>query len=70
MKQMRDAVDRPGISLDVSVMLLRLGGIKTQYYDASRDISSPHYKPKKRIVYDHYDYDEVVNKDKKNKTKK
>lgn len=69
-KQMRDAVDRPGISLDVSVMLLRLGGIKTQYYDASRDISSPHYKPKKRIVYDRYDYDEVVNKDKKNKTKK
>jgi len=63
--QMRGAVDRPGIALDVSVMLLRLGGIKTQYYDATRDISSPQYKEKKRIVYDMYDYDEVIKKGKK-----
>ncbi len=70
-QQMRDAVDRKGISLDVSIMLLRLAGIKTQYYDASRDISSPQYKSKKRIVYDRYDYDEVVNKAKeKPKSKK
>ncbi len=68
-KQMRAAVDRPGISLDVSIMLLRLGGIKTKYYDASRDISSPSYKPKKRIVYDRYDYDEVINKSKEEKGK-
>lgn len=61
-EQMRAAVDRPGIGLDVSIMLLRLGGIKTPYYDATRDISSPQYKPKKRIVYDRYDYDEVVKK--------
>ena len=68
-KQMRDAVDRPGISLDVSIMLLRLAGINTPYYDASRDISSPKFKTKKRIVYDKYDYDEVVNKAKEEKKK-
>lgn len=66
-EQMRAAIDRPGISLDVSIMLLRLGGIKTQFYNASRDISSPHYKPKKRIVYDRYDYDEVINQEKNKK---
>lgn len=65
--QMRSAVDRPGISLDVSMMLLRLGGIKTPYYDATRDISSPQFKVKKRIVYDSCDYDEVIKKEKKEK---
>ena len=69
-QQMRDAVDRPGISLDVSIMLLRLAGIKTPYYDATRDISSPEFKTKKRIVYDRYDYDEIVNKAKEEKNKK
>lgn len=69
-QQIRDAVDRPGISLDVSIMLLRLAGIKTPYYDATRDISSPEFKTKKRIVYDRYDYDEIVNKAKEEKNKK
>ena len=68
--QMRSAVDRPGISLDVSVMLLRLGGINTPYYDATRDISSPQFKVKKRMVYDCCDYDEVIKKEKEGLVKK
>ena len=59
---LRNAAKRPGMVQDVGFLLLRLAGVKTPYYIPQRDISSPHYQPYRRIVYEKFDYDEVVNK--------
>ena len=59
---LRNAAKRPGMVQDVGFLLLRLAGVKTPYYIPQRDISSPHYQPYRRIVYEIFDYDEVVNK--------
>lgn len=46
---------------DVSNMLFDLGGIDTRYYNASRNVLDARgFKPVRRIVYDHYDYDKLV----------
>lgn len=59
---LRNAASRPGMINDASYLMLRLAGVNTQYYVPQRDISSPSYKPTKRIVYDKFDYDKVINK--------
>ena len=59
-KQLKASVSRPGMVTDAGNLLLRLAGITTPYYIAGRDISSPHYKPQRRIVFDKYDYDLIV----------
>lgn len=61
MGQLRAAASRPGMVLDASNLLLRLAGINSPYYMPHRDISSPHYKPYPRIVFEKYDYDKVIN---------
>lgn len=61
-EQLRNAASRPGMVHDAAHLLLRLAGINTRYYLPQRDISSPHYKPMPRIVYDRYDYDKIVKK--------
>lgn len=59
-QQLRTVATCAGMTQDVGFMLLRLAGIKTPYYQPQRDISNPQYQPQPRIVYDKYDYDEVV----------
>jgi heptose-I-phosphate ethanolaminephosphotransferase len=59
--QLKSAAKRPGMVTDASHLLLRLAGINTPYYLPERDISSPHYKPQPRIVFDKYDYDNIIN---------
>ena len=55
------ACHRPMVNDDVSNMLLDLGGIDTRYYNASRNVLDARgFKPVRRIVYDHYDYDKLV----------
>ena len=63
---LRRAATLPGMITDASYLMLRLAGVNSCYYKPELDISSPSYKPRKRIVYDKFDYDEVINK----KTKK
>ncbi len=58
--QIKSAANRPGVVLDASNLLLRLAGINTPYYLPYRDISSSQYEPYPRIVFDKYDYDEVI----------
>ena len=41
-------------------MLFDLGHIKTPYYKAERNPLSTQFIPGKRIVYDKYDYDELI----------
>ncbi len=64
--QLRQAASKPGMINDASFLMLRLAGVSSSYYLPQRDISSPAYKPTKRIVYDKYDYDKVI-KTKQNK---
>lgn len=55
------ACHRPMVNDDVSNMLFDLGGIDTRYYNASRNVLDARgFKPVRRIVYDHYDYDKLV----------
>lgn len=58
--QLKAAATRPGMVQDVGTMILRLAGVSTPYYRPERDITSPSYQPQQRIVFDKYDYDEIV----------
>lgn len=58
--RIRNAVDNPFTNDDLSNMLFDLGHIKTPYYKAERNPLSTQFIPGKRIVYDKYDYDELI----------
>ncbi len=54
------AVARPFMTDNVGQTLLRLGGVHSVYYRPERDVTSPRFTPRKRILYDHVDYDAVM----------
>ena len=63
-----DATDKPYLPDVIGHSLFRLAGIQTPYYIEDRDVTSPHYKPRKRIAVStarEYDYDAIVKKKKK-----
>lgn len=55
----KNAVNRPFISDNLCNMLFNLGGIETPYYRDSLDLISPNYKCKKRIINNHYIYEDI-----------
>ncbi|MDY5259960.1 MAG: arylsulfatase, partial [Sodaliphilus sp.] len=56
----RAAVNRKFMTDNVGQTLLRLGRISTEYYRAERDVTSPRFTTRPRILYDHVDYDAVM----------
>ena len=46
------ALDRPFMTDNVAQVLFDLAGLKTPYYKADRDLISPQFKPRKRIIDD------------------
>lgn len=60
--QMKAALNRPFMTDNVGQILLHLGGIRTPYYRPERDLISPSFKKRPRILYDHVDYDQVMAK--------
>ena len=58
--RIKAAVNRPFMTDRVGFLLMDLGTLQTPYYKAENDLISPQYKPKKRFIYDHADYDEIM----------
>ncbi len=58
--EIQAAVHRPFMTDNVGQTLLRLGRVNTEYYRPERDVTSPRFTPRKRILYDHVDYDAVM----------
>lgn len=56
---LKAATSRPYVITNAGHLLLRLGGIKTKYYNPWHDVSSKQYRPTKRIIYYTYDYDSI-----------
>ena len=56
----RAAVNRKFMTDNVGQTLLRLGRISTEYYRPERDVTSPRFTTRPRILYDHVDYDAVM----------
>ena len=57
------ALDRPFMTDNVAQVLFNLAGLNTPYYKADRDLISPQFKPRKRIIDDSgsmvCDYDQL-----------
>ena len=60
MRHIESAKDRPFMIDNLCHMLFDLGGIKTRYYNAERNILSPIFKPKSRIIANRIDYDSIM----------
>ena len=60
MKNLKNSVNRPFMTDNVGQLLFDLGRVKTHYYKPDRDLISPQFKPRKRILYDEVDYDKVM----------
>lgn len=55
------ARNRPFMTDNVCQVLFHLGNIKTNYYHEERDLLSPNFTPRKRIIDEQYDYDSIIN---------
>ena len=66
-QRLKTALNRPFMTDNVGQLLFSLGKVKTVYYKPERDPMSPQFKPRKRILYDRVDYDEVMKKAKRDK---
>lgn len=61
-KNIATSVNRKFMTDNVGQTLLNLGRIKTSYYRPERDVISPRFTTRTRLLYDHVDYDEVMKK--------
>ena len=59
-KDLQASVNKKGMIDNVCQLLFRLANIKTSFYNSERDITSSKYKTKKRIIYDKFNYDDIV----------
>ena len=55
-----ESVNRPFLSDGMSQLLLYLAGISCPWYDDSRNLISPRYQSKRRIIGGSVDYDELM----------
>ena len=58
-RNIKAALHRPFMTDNVGQLLFHLGAIRTAYYRPERDLISPSFRPRPRILYDHVDYDKV-----------
>ena len=58
-RNIKAALHRPFMTDNVGQLLFHLGAIRTGYYRPERDLISPSFRPRPRILYDHVDYDKV-----------
>ena len=64
MRNISSALHKPFESDDIYNVLFHLGGLETNYYRPVRDLISPSYVPKDRIVGKNYNYDKIMECDK------
>jgi heptose-I-phosphate ethanolaminephosphotransferase len=64
-RALREAQAKPFGTDDLAHLVLRLGGVKTRYYDSERDLLSPHFSPRPRPVKGGVaTYEEIMARDK------
>lgn len=56
-----EALDRPFMTDNLCHILFNIGGVKSQFYSEEKDLLSPHFKPRKRILNGNYDYNQIMN---------
>lgn len=56
------AQNSPFMTDNVCQILFHLGSVETNYYYEDRDLLSPNFTPRKRIIEEQYDYDSIMNK--------
>ena len=59
-QRIEDSVNKPFLSDGLSQVLLYLAGISCPWYDDTRNLLSPHYQSKQRIIGGSVDYDELM----------
>ncbi len=59
MADLRASLHRPAMSDNTCQLLFRLAQVHTRYYRPERDISSPAFKQRRRIIYDNIDFDHI-----------
>lgn len=57
---LKQGLDRKGMTDNVCHIMFHLANIGSKNYIPERDITSPEYIERKRIIYDKYDYDEIM----------
>ena len=60
MEQVRNAANHPLLTDDLPQTLLYLAGIKCRWNRDERNILSPSYKPKPRLIDGDTDYDKLM----------
>lgn len=60
-KLIDQANNRPFMIDNLCQLLFHIGGIVTKDYKNERDLISPQYKPRKRIICDTFNYDSIMN---------
>ncbi len=58
-RQIRESVNRPFMIDDICHLLFDLAGIKTPYYDETRSIINPLFKPRKRMLWQREFYEDI-----------
>lgn len=59
MHELASATNRPLMTDNICHLIFRLSGVRSSYYRADRDISSPAFRPSRRIIDDNFDYDRL-----------
>ena len=54
------AAGRPMMNDAIGQMMLWLGEVNSHWCDSTRNVLHPDYRPAKRIIYDKYDYDQMM----------
>lgn len=54
------AADRPMMNDAIGQMMLWLGEISSPWCDSTRNVLHPAYRPAQRLIYDKYDYDQMM----------
>ncbi len=58
-RQIRESVNRPFMIDDICHLLFDLAGIRTPYYDETRSIINPLFKPRKRMLWQREFYEDI-----------
>ena len=61
MEQIRCSLTKPFSTDNVSQLVFYLSGLKTSYYNSNRNILSPTFKIKERILGNGMNYDKIMN---------
>ncbi len=60
LEMIKTSLNRPFMTDNLCQMMFALGGVKCTYYHKERDLLSPYFKPRKRLINGNCDYDQII----------